>query len=162
MGEGILIYGVRNKYTRNLQEFANKVLAGRRANNSVYIFGQTNKAVLSELVKRGIKLKTTQAAISDKTILKYKDHPKREKGAVVNFNRFVMVEKAVKKPKGVYIDTKRNRLVFVSSVKYSKDYFLKVIIEPNQKIGRKFVHQVKSVGVVPKRDLEHHQYKRIK
>lgn len=162
MGEGILIYGVRNKYTRTLQEFANKVLARGTIHGSIYSFGQMSKAILSELAKRGVKIQSTEAIIMDKTILKYKIHPKKSKNAVVSFNRFIMVEKAVKKPKGVFIDTRRSRLVFVSSVKYSKNQVLKVVIDPNQKKGKKFFNQVKSIGVVSKNSLVHPQYKRIK
>ena len=94
----------------------------------MYVFGRTNRSLLRDLQKRGVNVKSDKAVIRDKTILKYKDHPKKKKGAVVSFNRFVMVESAVNKPKNVYIDTNRNRLVYVSSVKYSKDKVLKVII----------------------------------
>lgn len=114
----------------------------------MYVFGRTNRSLLRDLQKRGVNVKSDKAVIRDKTILKYK--PKKKKGAVVSFNRFVMVESAVKKPKNVYIDTNRNRLVYVSSVKYSKDKVLKVIIEPNQKVGKKYFNEVKSIGVVNK------------
>ena len=73
-----------------------------------------------------------------------------------------MVEFAVKKPKNVYIDTNRNRLVYVSSVKYSKDKVLKVIIEPNQKVGKKYFNEVKSIGVVNKSNMQDKQYVKIK
>lgn len=162
MGEGILIYGLRNRYTRDLQSFADKVLSGRRANGSLYVFGKTNRAVLLDLARRGVTVKSDKTAIMDKTIMKYKDHPKREKGAVVSFNRFVMVEKAVKRPKNVYIDTKRSRLIYVSSVKYSKNKVLKVIIEPNQRLGKKYYNKVVSIGVVDKADMRGKQYTKIK
>lgn len=165
MGEGILIYGIsgtRRKYTRDLQVFADRVVKTGRAKGSVYIFGKTNKTYLNDLKKRGVVLKSDTAAITDKTILKYTDHPKRGKGAAVNFNRMVMVEKAVKKPKNVYIDTHRNRLVYISSTKYANNKVLKVVIEPNQKIGKKYYNQVKSIGVVDKDKMNHPQYKKIK
>ena len=149
MGEGILIFGVggrKRRYTKDLQSFASRVLARGRINGSVYVFGKTNKTYLSDLVRRGVKLKSDKAVITDKTILKYKNHPKRSKGAVVDFNRFRMVEAAVKHPKNVYIDTHRNRLVYVSSVKYAPNKVLKVVIEPNQKIGKKYYNQVTSIG----------------
>ena len=46
MGEGILIYGLhgdKRRYTRDLQGFADKVLAGGKVRKSVYIFEKTNK-----------------------------------------------------------------------------------------------------------------------
>ena len=46
MGEGTLIYGLngsKRRYTRDLQGFADKVLAGGKVRKSVYIFGKTNK-----------------------------------------------------------------------------------------------------------------------
>lgn len=165
MGEGILIHGLngsKRRYTRDLQGFADKVLANGRARKSVYIFGKTNKAFLRDLSKKGIAVKSDLAAITDKTILKYRYHPKKEKGATVSVHRFRMVEAAVKKPKDVYIDTKRSRLIYVSSVKYSKNKILKVVIEPNQKIGKRYYNQVVSIGVVQKENMNTSQYKKIK
>ena len=73
-----------------------------------------------------------------------------------------MVEAAVTKPKNVYIDTNRSRLIYVSSVKYSKSKVLKVVIEPNQKIGKRYYNQVVSIGVVDKIDMKGKQYHKIK
>ena len=165
MGEGILTYGIgggKRRYTRDLQTFSDAVLARGKSNGSFYIFGKTNKAYLSDLVKRGVRLKSDVAAITDKTILKYRNHPKRRKGAVVSFNRFRMVESAVKHPKNVYIDTHRKRLVYVSSVKYSPTKVLKVVIEPNQRVGKKYYNQVTSIGIVDRTKMNDPIYKKIK
>lgn len=165
MGEGILIYGLngsKRRYTRDLQGFADKVLASGKVRKSVYIFGKTNKAYLNNLFKKGIIVKSELAAITDKTILKYRNHPKKQKGATVNIHRFRMVESAVKKPKNVYIDRNRSRLIYVSSVKYSKGKVLKVVIEPNQKIGKRYYNQVVSIGVVDKNKMNAPQYTKIK
>ena len=165
MDEGILIYGLngsKRRYTRDLQGFADKVLASGRVRKSVYIFGKTNKAYLNDLFKKGIIVKSELAAITDKTILKYRNHPKKQKGATVNVHRFRMVEAAVKRPKNVYIDTNRSRLIYVSSVKYSKNKILKVVIEPNQKIGKRYYNQVVSIGVVDKNKMNAPQYTKIK
>lgn len=128
----------------------------------MYVFGKTNKAYLNDLFKKGIIIKSELAAITDKTILKYRNHPKKQKGATVNIHRFRMVESAVKKPKNVYIDTNRSRLIYVSSVKYSKNKILKVVIEPNQKIGKRYYNQVVSIGVVDKNKMNAPQYTKIK
>jgi len=165
MGEGILIYGLhgnKRRYTKDLQGFADKVLAGGKVRKSVYIFGKTNKAFLRDLSKKGIAVKSDLAAITDKTILKYRYHPKKQKGATVSVHRFRMVEVAVKRPKNVYIDTKRSRLIYVSSVKYSKNKILKVVIEPNQKIGKRYYNKVVSIGVVDNIDMKSKQYYKIK
>lgn len=165
MGEGILIYGLdggKRRYTRDLQGFADKVLASGIVRKSIYVFGRTNKAYLKDLSQKGVVVKSTLAAITDKTILKYRNHPKKQKGATVNIHRFRMVEAAVKKPKNVYIDKNRNRLIYVSSVKYSKDKVLKVVIEPNQKIGKHYYNKVVSIGVVQKGNMNTSQYKKIK
>lgn len=165
MGEGILIYGLhgsKRRYTRDLQGFADKVLASGQARKSVYVFGRTNKAYLRDLSRKGIAVKSNLAAITDKTILKYRNHPKKQKGATVNIHRFRMVEAAVKKPKNIYIDTNRNRLIYVSSVKYSKNKILKVVIEPNQKIGKRHYNQVISIGVVDRNKMNTKQYTKIK
>lgn len=165
MGEGILIYGLngsKRRYTRDLQGFADKVLANGRVRKSVYVFGRTNKAYLKDLSRKGIVVKSELAAITDKTILKYRNHPKKQKGATVSVHRFRMVEVAVKRPKNVYIDTKRSRLIYVSSVKYSKNKILKVVIEPNQKIGKRYYNKVVSIGVVDNIDMKSKQYYKIK
>lgn len=165
MGEGILIYGLngsKRRYTKDLQGFADKVLASGRVRKSVYIFGKTNKAYLNDLFQKGIIIKSELAAITDKTILKYRNHPKKQKGATVNIHRFKMVESAVKKPKNVYIDRNRSRLIYVSSVKYSKGKMLKVVIEPNQKIGKRYYNKVVSIGVVQKGNMNTKQYEKIK
>lgn len=165
MGEGILIYGLhgsKRRYTRDLQGFADKVLASGKAKKSVYIFGKTNKAFLRDLSRKGIAVKSDLAAITDKTILKYRNHPKKRKGATVNIHRFKMVEAAVRKPKNVYIDTNRRRLIYVSSAKYSKSKVLKVVIEPNQKIGKRYYNQVVSIGIVDKNKMNAPQYNKIK
>lgn len=165
MGEGILIYGVggsRRRYTKDLQSFADRVLARGRGNNSLYVFGRVSKVFLSSLARKGVQIKTFDAAITDKTILKYKNHPKKRKGAVVSFHRFRMVEKAVKKPKNVYIDLNRKRLVYVASVKYSPSKVLKVVIDPNQRFGSKYFHNVVSIGVVDKNNMRTKQYQKIK
>lgn len=165
MGEGILIYGLhgsKRKYTRDLQGFADRVLASGMARKSVYVFGRTNRAYLRDLSRKGVIVKSELAAITDKTILKYRNHPKKQKGATVSVHRFRMVEAAVKKPKNVYIDTNRSRLIYVSSVKYSKSKILKVVIEPNQKIGKRYYNKVVSIGVVQKGNMNTSQYTKIK
>lgn len=165
MGEGILIYGLhgsKRKYTRDLQGFADRVLASGMARKSVYVFGRTNRAYLRDLSRKGVIVKSELAAITDKTILKYRNHPKKQKGATVSVHRFRMVEAAVKKPKNVYIDTNRSRLIYVSSVKYSKSKILKVVIEPNQKIGKRYYNKVVSIGLVQKGNMNTSQYTKIK
>ena len=165
MGEGILIYGLhgsKRRYTRDLQGFADRVLATNRKRGSVYIFGRTNKAYLRDLSRKGVEIKSNIAAITDQTILKYRNHPKKKKGAAVSVHRFRMVEAAVKRPNNVYIDRNRSRLIYVSSVKYSKTKVLKVVIEPNQKIGKRYYNKVVSIGVVDKVDTKGKQYEKIK
>lgn len=164
MGEGILIYGLKNRprYTRDLQTFADKVIKVGKPKGSLYKFGNVTRTVAKYMQRQGLKLETQTTAILDKTILKYRNHPKRKKGAVVGFKRFIMVEAAVKKPKNVYIDAKRNRLVFVPSVKYSPAKVLKVVIEPNQRIKGKRYNVVTSIGVVDKIDMRGKQYRKIK
>lgn len=128
----------------------------------MYVFGNANRAYLRDLVKSGIEVKSDKVVITDKTILKYVKHPKRLKGATVSTNRFVMVEAAVKHPRNIYIDQNRDRIIYVGSVRYSKDKVLKVVIEPNQRIKGSFYNQVKSIGVVDKIDMNGKQYKKIK
>lgn len=165
MGEGILIYGLNNdrrKYTRDLQTFADKVLKIGRPKGLLYKFGNINRTVARYMREQRLTLESLTTIISDKTILKYRNHPKRKKGAAVSLKRFVMVEAAVKKPKNVYIDTNRNRLVFVSSVKYASNKVLKVVIEPNQNVGGRKYNVLTSIGVVNSANMNSKQYRKIK
>ncbi len=165
MGEGIYLYGLgarKRRYTRDLQTFAKRVIARGRRNGSYYNFGKTNEVYLNDLRRRGIEIKSENAAITDKTILKYPKHPKKKKGATLNINRFVMLEAAIKHPKNVYVDTHRNRLVYVGAVRYSDEKVLKAIMEPNQRIGKKYFNEVVSYGVVNKIDMRSEQYAKIK
>lgn len=163
MGEGILKFGLnaRPRYKRDLQSFANEVLRRGNANNSLYIFSKSSKDIVSQLRKQGYDV-ADKVAIVDKTITKYRTHPKREKGAVVGFDRFVMVEKAVKHPKNIYIDKKRKRLVFVTSVKYAPKKILKVVVDPNQRMREGVFNKVVSIGVVDKINMGNGQYTKIK
>ncbi len=166
MGEGILMYGVRGqrrKYTRDLQGFADKVLARRQVRGSIYVFGELSRKILNDLRTKGVELKSSKAVIKDETILKYPKHGKREKGAVVNFKRFRMVEAAVKHPKNVYIDNNRKpRLIYVADTKYAKGKVLKVVIEPNRKVRRKYYHEVVSIGVVNAYNMKDKNFIKIK
>ena len=153
----------RREYTRTLQEFANRVVNRSKPNGSMYIFGKTSKSILENLRSAGIEIKSETAVITDRTVNKYINHPKAKKGAVVSFRRFRIVESAVKHPKNVYIDTKRSRLVYVASTRYSSKKVLKVVIEPNQKVRGKYYSKVTSIGVVNRTDMnDRKQYKKIK
>lgn len=124
----------------------------------LYKFGNINRTVARYMREQRLTLESLTTIISDKTILKYRNHPKRKKGAVVSFKRFVMV----KKPRNVYIDTNRNRLVFVSSVKYASNKVLKVVVEPNQNVKGRRYNVVTSIGIVDKVDMRGRQYDKIK
>ena len=128
----------------------------------LYKFGNINRTVARYMREQRLILESLTTIISDKTILKYRNHPKRKKGAAVSLKRFVMVEAAVKKPKNVYIDTNRNRLVFVSSVKYASNKVLKVVVEPNQNVKGRRYNVVTSIGIVDKVDMRGRQYDKIK
>ena len=159
-----MMYGnaSRRKYTRSLQEFANRVVNRSKPNGSIYVFGKTSKSILDNLRSAGIEIKSDTAVITDRTVNKYINHPKAKKGAVVSFRRFRIVEAAVKHPRNVYIDTKRSRLVYVASTRYSSKKVLKVVIEPNQKVRGKYYSKVTSIGVVNKGNMRTKQYKKIK
>lgn len=166
MSEGILIYGMtgrgRRRYTHDLQSFAKEVLKRNYNNGSIYIFGFTNKRISKNQTTNGDIPNNRKIAIRDYTIRKYKNHPKKEKNAVISFRRFVKVEAAVKHPKNIYIDTKRNRLIYVSTTNYSDNKILKVIIDPNKKIGKQRYDEVVSIGIVPKNSMNNKQYLKLK
>lgn len=156
MAEGIIIYGRnhnKRRYTNNLQDFAKKVLATDKSRNSVYDFGDAGNKIILALRKLGVELNTTKVGITDKTIRKYKDHPKREKGATISPRRYVMVEHAVKHPKNVYLDKDRGRIIIVAATRYKNGKVLKVVIDPNQRLRKKDFHLIRSIGVVSASDM---------
>ena len=159
--ESIEIYGNRGRGD-SFEDFARMVFRRNQARKSLFLFGNASKKYLSALVKKGVSIKTDKVVITDGTTLKYKNHPKRAKGAFPSMHRFRTVSKAVKNPKNVYIDKHRSRLIFVSTSNYDKNRVTKVVIEPNQKIKGQYYNKVVSIGVVEKSKMKDPMYEKIK
>ena len=162
MGEGILIYGQNRRYVNNLQDFASRVLKDGKERGSIYHFGIINPRIASDLQRGGVELKSQRVAIQDKTILKYRTHPKKQRGATIDTKRYRMAQNAIMKPKNIYRDTKRGGFVYIGTKKYEGNKVVKVVLQPNYKKKKRYYNMVTSIGIVNKANMNSSQYVKIK
>lgn len=163
MSEGVLIYGhgIRHR-ARDIQSFADTVIGRNRNNGSYFVIDKVDSRIIKDLRRKGIQVKSTKAIITDATIRKYISHPKREKNAAISLKRFVMAEHAIKNPKNVYIDTSRDRLIYVADTGYNNKKVIKVVLEPNQRYKKRHFFNVVSIGIVQKSNMNDPIYEKIK
>ncbi len=140
------------EFNGSLREFVSQVMSTKQTNNTVKTLGSFNDAVLADLKKNGIELAKTEIVISDKRILKYLDHPKAAKGASIDVARFEEVSKAINNPVAILQDLQSKKLVYVFVSEYDAK-MLKVIVEPNAKVGGNITNLAKSIGVVTRHTL---------
>ena len=150
------------EHKESLQKFANTVLSSKIARNEVKKLGEIDNVVIEDMKNNGIDISSNDILISDKIILKYLNHPKGAKGAVVDFNRFYEIEKLVIKPTNIYEDTNSKALVYAYTSPYD-DEILKAIIHPNYKMSGNTINLLKSIGIVDKTMMNNNiQYRKIK
>lgn len=165
MGEGIYLFGIRarTKGVRTLQSFVNMVLADGLERGRQFQIGFLNRKIVNDLKAHGVGLKSNLVVMTDKTVIKYLQHGKQRKGAVIDFGRFHAAERAIKHPTGIYRDKTRGILVYVYHAKgYAKGKSLKIVVEPNYKLKRGYVNRLKSIGVVDTKTMRGRQYEKIK
>lgn len=162
MGEGVLIYGQNRRYVNSLQDFANRVLKDGRERGSIYHFGMINPRIAADLRRGGLVLKSQRVAIQDKTILKYRTHPKKEKGATIGTRRYRMAQNAIMKPKNIYRDTKSGGFVYIGTKRYEENKVVKVVLQPNFKKKKRYYNMIVSIGIVNKANMNSKQYVKIK
>ena len=147
---------------------AAKVKKDGKARGEKYNFGKINRVVEREMRKKDIPLKSTNVVMRDDTILKYEDHPKAAKGAVLPPNKYYLLDKLVRKPTHIYVDTTKGKPMFVYTTRYSSGKVIKAIIEVNYKANKMTYNSLKSVGIVDKDKMNStlsngkRQYKKIK
>lgn len=164
MGEPTLLYGLMTKRSRHeaVQRFVNKTLADGKPRGRAHFVSSMPLDVFQDMRRKGIPLKSDQIFLPDNTVLKYRDHKKSEKGATLPFNEFWKLVNITGKPKNVYIDSKRNNLVYVFASRHAKGKVIKVIIQPNYVFKKQVVNAITSIGVVDKLKMKERQYKRVK
>jgi hypothetical protein len=149
-----------NEFNGSLQSFANKVLTSKRANNEIKRLGTIDDYIIADMKNKGINIASKDIFITDKVILKYINHPKAAKGAVINFQRFSEVEKTINNSQNIYEQINSKSLVYAYTFPYDNKV-LKVIIQPNYKLKDNFIHLLKSIGIIESRDMNSPYYRKI-
>jgi len=151
------------QFDGDLQSFADKVFATKKACNEVKVLGIIDVAVVCDMQSMGKEMQSDQILITDKKMLKYLNHPKASKGAVIDQKRYSEVEKMIKNPKAIYRDITTSEILYVYSSEYSSGTVIKVIIHPNYLLKGNFCNLLKSIGIITANKLNNNkQYIRIK
>ena len=158
------IHPKRKSYSAlsRLQAFANAVLADGKKRGRELVVGSISKEVAIDLNQKGVTLETTDVIIDDAVIVKYIKHVKNKKGAVVDPDKYWIVEKTIRNPTHIYEDTEQKYLVYVNTRAYGRSRMLKVIVHPNFKTKGRTFNYLKSVGVISVEDMAGKQYRKIK
>jgi len=150
------------EYEGDLQEFADKIFLTKMTSNAVKNLGEIDESIIIDLNMKGIDIATNAIFISDKVILKYLNHSKSTKGAVINLTRFAEIEKMIVKPKNIYEDITSINPIYVYSYDYNNK-IIKAIIHPNYLISGNYVNLLKSIGIVDETMVSKNiQYRKIK
>jgi hypothetical protein len=160
--EKVLSIKQLKEFDGSLQEFADKVLSSKRASNEVKKLGNIDDVVKASMKQKNIELLSDEILITDKKILKYLNHPKEAKGAVINTNRYNEIEKAINNPQNIYEDLDSKTLVYIYTSGYDHKT-LKLVIHPNYKMGGDTFNILKSIGLVENWNLNNpKKYLKIK
>ncbi|MDR1864083.1 MAG: hypothetical protein LBR08_00755 [Bacteroidales bacterium] len=141
------------EFEGSLQEFADEVLSSKHTSDVVKQLGRIDNTIIKDMKQKGVDLQSDSVFITDRKILKYLNHPKEKKGAVIDPKRYAKIEQLVKNPLNIYEDINSNTLVYV----YTSDYdqkVLKAIIHPNYTLNGNVINLLKSIGVVERRQLD--------
>lgn len=158
-----LFRGERTTSTSAVQAFADMVLADPKPRGRIQPIGKIHKAVVKDMRDRGVALKSDRVVINDETIIKYINHPKEKKGAVLDSRDYWRVERTVNRPRHIYVDKQQKELIYAYSSKPADKNVLKVVIHPNYYRNSRYYNLLKSIGIVPKRSLNNKsKYEKIK
>ena len=146
----------------SLQTFADSVLSSKIAKNEVKYLGKIDKTVITDMNNNGIELLSDKIFITDKIVLKYLNHPKAMKGAVIDLNRFSEIEHTIKNPANIYADIKSQQLVYIYASPYDEKS-LKAVIHPNYTLKGNVFNLLKSIGIIERWHLDDKtMYRKIK
>ena len=155
-------------YLANLKGFVKKVL-GTYASHKKHlggnvIVGQLHQCIRKDLEKRNIKLARTDTLTNAHVILKYVEHPKKRKGAVLPFDEIEYISNAILSPEKVYLQTRgRGEGNYIMTTPYKEEgKLVKVVVQINlKKKGRNF-NYVKSWGIIDEMRMNDSLYLQIK
>lgn len=142
-----------------VKSFTSKTLSEGIVRNHTTILGK-----LPEFVKNRISnLQNDFVMLTDKTILKYKTHPKINKGSSLQLSKFDILPEIIINPDNIYIDkSNSDKISYAFTRNYSDDMVIKVIVQPNYKLGKMIINNAKSIGVVKAHHMNESYYTKIK
>ena len=149
-------------FSGTLQQFAAEILKTGRSIGKVSQIGRIDDAIKANMVAKGLTIETETIIVLDKTVIKYIDHQKAAKGAVVPAERYGLIEQAIKNPLHIYEDLNSKELVYVYTHPYEEGKLIKVVVQPNYKYKGATANVAKSWGVVEEGQMNHSYYRKIK
>lgn len=145
-----------------IQQFADMVRDDAKPRGRIIYAGEIPAEIRSDYESKGLRLESNEVLIDDATIIKYINHPKEAKGAVIDKDRYDEVAQVINYPTSIYEDINQKDIIFVGTRYYSTGKVLKVVIHPNYKRKGRTYNLAKSIGVVDIADMNGKQYRQIK
>lgn len=153
MGESILLHGMNPMINRReaVQRFVDSVLKDGKPRGRAMVVSTTPSGIYSDFRNKGMFMRSDHIVLPDKTVLKYRDHPKKAKNATLPFKEFWKLANIVSKPKNIFLDIKKKNWVYLCASRASDTgKVVKVVIEPNYRFKGKTVNAITSIGVIQK------------
>ena len=145
-----------------IQQFADMVRDDAKPRGRIIYAGEIPAEIRRDYESKGLKLESNEVLIDDATILKYINHPKEAKGAVIDKDRYDEVAQVINNPTHIYEDTGQKDIIYVGTRNYSTGKVLKVVIHMNYMRRGRIYNLAKSIGVVDAVDMNGRQYRQIK
>ena len=145
----------------SLKDYAEMLQKEGRGDGSVINLGEIHESIVEELLKKGIQLVDNRIIVDQHSVMKYFNHPKDKKGAVLPIEEYELVEKAAKSPQKVFEDSSHGDLVYVYSYPYQMGKALKLVIQPNYVRNGRTYNKTKSWGIIQTANLNNPKQYRL-
>ena len=145
----------------SLKDYAEMLQKEGRGDGSVINLGEIHESIVEELLKKGIQLVDNRIIVDQHSVMKYFNHPKDKKGAVLPIEEYELVEKAAKSPQKVFEDSSHGDLVYVYSYPYQMGKALKLVIQPNYVRNGRTYNNTKSWGIIQTANLNNPKQYRL-
>lgn len=152
---------------REFEDYAKKIiqtyLSVRRSISGFMIVSQIDNTVKEHLAQRGIVLDNDDIVTSSDIVIKYINHPKSKKNAVVPVEDLGIVRRAILSPSEIYVQVMQKgsgNYVFVTP--YDDDRVIKAVVHISYKYGKTKINFLKSWGIIKREDLNSSLFEKIK
>lgn len=162
------IYG-RFTLSRKVVGFAEEVIADGKTRGRKIKIGRVNRFMgKNKYHQRGFD-RTAPLYLTDDTIIKYINHPKGKKGATVPVKLLPAVVRALNNPKHIYQDIssknlRNGNMIYVGALRHPgyKGKIVKAVVHANFSRNGEVFHNVKSFGIVDKKNMNDKIFLKIK